>query len=306
MLPASAVADPVGGGKDRLRCRAHAVLIIAEAHQGDAVGFALDYKLRGLWTTVQQIPLRQPGGCVGIVGAGQRDGGQRRVRRSGAAPPRPGHGGHTVPRASAGVPTGWGGSAAAPARAGRAWQWSPSAAGVRKSVGSGTLPSGSSAIVRPWSASTMLPRAMLTSSMNCWPCSASVRAEIHTGKGRASAAAQAISVTSSGSSVGGVANRPPSGSCVNGHTGQAHGMAMRRVGIVRAPGTAARALLQTPARPRHANPGNAPARWRAWRPWAGSTRVPPRCRRAGHCAPANSATGCMVSKTSGRLARAAS
>ena len=38
-IASHAVANPVGGGKDRLLCRAHAVLIAAKAHQGSTIVF---------------------------------------------------------------------------------------------------------------------------------------------------------------------------------------------------------------------------------------------------------------------------
>ena len=79
-------------------------------------------------------------------------------------------------------------------------------AGASCSVLAGTSPSASSATVRPWSASTMLPSATLISR----PGRSST--ERQSGNGRASAASQAISVTSTGPSTGGSSKSWPDGS----------------------------------------------------------------------------------------------
>ena len=115
-IASHAVANPVGGGKDRLLC-GRAVLIVAKAHQGSTIVFALDHKLCRLWSLLSRSCC---GSQTAVLAWSHRSASRRATphRRSGAVPPWPGPGGRTEPRALVAVPTGGGGSAAARARAG--------------------------------------------------------------------------------------------------------------------------------------------------------------------------------------------
>ena len=89
----------------------------------------------------------------------------------------------------------------------------------------GTTPTGSNGTVNPWSASTMFPRATLTSRPGR---SATDR---HTGNGSASAGSHAISVMSNGPSTAGVSKSCPDSSLDSVTSRQSHGAAMRRIGV---------------------------------------------------------------------------
>ena len=136
----------------------------------------------------------------------------------------------------------------------------PAATAAR--TGSGTSPSVSPAIVRPWSASTTLPQASPTTRPGC------SSTEMQSGNGSASASSQAISVTVTGAFVGGSAKSPPDGSTEPYDVRQADGGALRRVGVVGVAGERAGHLREHEHVARPSAPG-------------GRRRASPRSRRAG-------------------------